>query len=210
MRSSKQDKSFTQFLANTMRPPGGDTSEPRTSVEPEQPQLQVLRLHDRNPLVKYDGRIYVCTWASTVGTDILLFKPDGPQYEAVPYLPISAGLGLGVTSALLAAKPAHVSPRLEDPLSTSKETWAETLVPRPRTSTSGASSKDEQDTFLKTLASIDASRSNTEQMVLNRSADVRRDFDSLSGDNEATMNTNTDELSARASVVDEDATRHEF
>ncbi|KAL8816482.1 MAG: hypothetical protein Q9223_004509 [Gallowayella weberi] len=72
---------------NGQEPPGPDapvdqalqgpsTPDPSDPSNPQDDRLQILDLHTPNPLISYNGRIYSCTWASTIGTDIFLAAPD--------------------------------------------------------------------------------------------------------------------------------------
>ena len=49
----------------------------------EENKIQILDLHTRNPLVSFQGQIYSCAWATTIGTDVLLTHPS----SSIPFAP---------------------------------------------------------------------------------------------------------------------------
>ncbi|KAF2272150.1 uncharacterized protein EI97DRAFT_504475 [Westerdykella ornata] len=95
-------------VANASTTDGG--AEPAPPVE----SIQITGLHTRNPLVKYRDKLLSCTWASTVGTDMLFVKP-GPDSSGAdrPLRSLPSVDLLGLSSTKLVATEARLRPRDE-------------------------------------------------------------------------------------------------
>ncbi|KAL1638995.1 hypothetical protein SLS58_008323 [Diplodia intermedia] len=87
-----------------------------SSPEPGQhDRIQIVGLHDDNPIVSYQGHIYSCQWASTIGTDLLFTRaspPEDCEDRAVePLRKLGTFDLLGASSARLVATTAKLRPR---------------------------------------------------------------------------------------------------
>ena len=74
--------------------------------------IQILDLHSLNPLISYQGRIYSCEWATSIGTDMIFEAPS----QRFPEANIDHGQSreaslLAITRHRLVAKPAKLLPR---------------------------------------------------------------------------------------------------
>ncbi|KAI9883350.1 MAG: hypothetical protein M1823_004884 [Watsoniomyces obsoletus] len=74
-------------------------------------RVQILDLHAMHPLVTYHNRIYRCTWASNLGTELLFTQPttDGGELPALRSAPDYTLLA--ASSSRLMAQSARMSPR---------------------------------------------------------------------------------------------------
>lgn len=85
------------------------------SAEPEEEQdrIQIVGLHDSNPIVSYQGQIYSCHWASTIGTDLLFTRTPEVRDERVaePLRKLGSFDLIGASSARLVATTARLRPR---------------------------------------------------------------------------------------------------
>lgn len=53
--------------------------------------IQILDFHAPNPLISYQGRMYSCSWSTTLGTDLLfLSPPSAPPFFAATRIKLSA------------------------------------------------------------------------------------------------------------------------
>ncbi|KAF2088645.1 hypothetical protein K490DRAFT_56038 [Saccharata proteae CBS 121410] len=52
----------------------GDADDPD-----DESRIQILGLHDKNPIISYGGQIYTCEWASALGTDLFFKRRDDPN-----------------------------------------------------------------------------------------------------------------------------------
>ena len=66
-----------------------------SSMRKGEDKIQILDLHSRNPLISFQGQIYSCAWATTIGTDVLLTHPS----SGVPFEPELKLKGVNVLSA---------------------------------------------------------------------------------------------------------------
>ncbi|KAL8798860.1 MAG: hypothetical protein Q9182_006338 [Xanthomendoza sp. 2 TL-2023] len=100
---------------------GASTPGPSDPSNPQDDCLQILDLHTPNPLISYNGRIYSCTWASTIGTDIFLAAPDllpaapNDPFRVVPLHTLPNVSIIGTSCINLTARPATLKPRNEAP-----------------------------------------------------------------------------------------------
>ena len=75
-------------------------------------RMQIVGLHDRNPIISYNNSIYSCQWATDLATQIFLttpptdFDPDHPALRSTPSFDV-----LGTSAARLVAIPASIQPR---------------------------------------------------------------------------------------------------
>ncbi|KAF2230496.1 hypothetical protein EV356DRAFT_536317 [Viridothelium virens] len=76
--------------------------------------IQITDLHSLHPLVAYKRQIYSCNWASTLGTDMIFYRPVNEQSEQQPADPPSRLVA--TTAAKLVAKPIEVRARESNPL----------------------------------------------------------------------------------------------
>ncbi|KAL9083553.1 MAG: hypothetical protein Q9165_008478 [Trypethelium subeluteriae] len=74
-----------------------------------QDDIQITDLHSLHPLVAYKRQIYSCNWASTLGTDMIFYRPVDGQGEQQPADPPSRLVA--TTATKLVAKPIEVRPR---------------------------------------------------------------------------------------------------
>ncbi|KAL8858689.1 MAG: hypothetical protein Q9178_004777 [Gyalolechia marmorata] len=80
-------------------------------------RIQILDLHTRNPLISYHDRIYSCTWASTIGTDIFLASPESLSAASIDREPLTPIYTLpnvsiiGTSCINLTARPVNITPR---------------------------------------------------------------------------------------------------
>ena len=66
-----------------------ENEEQENDANGEQPQetpakestYQLMNLHTKSPLLSYNGRIYRCNWATTLGTDMIFLKRGEEQAE---------------------------------------------------------------------------------------------------------------------------------
>ncbi|APA11480.1 hypothetical protein SS1G_04887 [Sclerotinia sclerotiorum 1980 UF-70] len=85
---------YSNFIADTKR--GGE------APETLKPEVQILDLHEDNPVVSYEGNIYQCRWEENMGTE-LLFTAHDPNSK----LPILQSVSNEVD--LLAASSARIT-----------------------------------------------------------------------------------------------------
>ncbi|KAG9998980.1 hypothetical protein KCU78_g16149, partial [Aureobasidium melanogenum] len=75
-------------------------------------RMQIVGLHDRNPIISYNNSIYSCQWATDLATQIFLappptdFDPDHTALRSTPSFDV-----LGTSAARLVAVPASIQPR---------------------------------------------------------------------------------------------------
>ena len=80
-------------------------------------RIQILDLHTQNPLISYHDRIYSCTWASTIGTDIFLASPESLSAASIDREPLTPIYTLpnvsiiGTSCINLTARPVTITPR---------------------------------------------------------------------------------------------------
>ncbi|CAD6444772.1 89136ccf-021b-4ce7-98dd-b6d781657a51 [Sclerotinia trifoliorum] len=91
---SSTGEQYSNFIADTKR--GGEA--PATF----KPEVQILGLHEDNPVVSYEGNIYQCRWEENMGTE-LLFTAHDPHSK----LPILQSVSNEVD--LLAASSARIT-----------------------------------------------------------------------------------------------------
>ncbi|OJD32644.1 transcription factor tfiiic tau55-related protein [Diplodia corticola] len=96
---------------------GNATPHKPPSPEPgEYDRIQIVGLEDDNPIVSYQGHIYSCQWASTIGTDLLFTRAvapeDGEDQAAEPLRKLGTFDLLGASSARLVATTARLRPRI--------------------------------------------------------------------------------------------------
>jgi hypothetical protein len=86
----------------------GDGDSANTTTE----RMQIVGLHDRNPIISYNNSIYSCQWATDLATQIFLappptdFDPDHTALRSTPSFDV-----LGTSAARLVAVPASIQPR---------------------------------------------------------------------------------------------------
>lgn len=98
----------------TPDPEENATHQKEQTAEPEeQDRIQIVGLHDNNPIVSYQGQIYSCQWASTIGTDLLFTKAPEDQDDrmAEPLRKLGSFDMIGASSARLVATTAKLRPR---------------------------------------------------------------------------------------------------
>ncbi|CAC9884684.1 unnamed protein product [Aureobasidium pullulans] len=87
---------------------GQNDDEKDTTVE----RMQIVGLHDRNPIISYNNAIYSCQWATDLATQIFLippptdFDPDHVAIRSTPSFDV-----LGTSAARVVAIPASIQPR---------------------------------------------------------------------------------------------------
>ncbi|KAL8727276.1 MAG: hypothetical protein Q9166_006157 [cf. Caloplaca sp. 2 TL-2023] len=94
-----------------------NTTKQPTFVDP-QDRIQVLDLHTKNPLISYNGKIYSCTWGSTIGTDVFLASSTSLANDNETITPILSFPNVSIigTSCInLMAKPTTITPRNDAP-----------------------------------------------------------------------------------------------
>ncbi|KAG9823087.1 hypothetical protein KCU98_g16640, partial [Aureobasidium melanogenum] len=121
-RRTKAQKSTTRGSNKSLANAPG-TSEPGTKDGPTQDgdrdsvnttteRMQIVGLHDRNPIISYNNSIYSCQWATDLATQIFLappptdFNPDHTALRSTPSFDV-----LGTSAARLVAIPASIQPR---------------------------------------------------------------------------------------------------
>ena len=77
--------------------------------EPED-RIQILDLHSPNPIISYQNQIYSCEWTSTIGTDVLLSKPD-PDFPHPVLKEVNGVSIIAATGIKLFGRPVQISPR---------------------------------------------------------------------------------------------------
>ncbi|KAI5211423.1 hypothetical protein AUEXF2481DRAFT_197824 [Aureobasidium subglaciale EXF-2481] len=76
-------------------------------------RMQIVGLHDRNPIISYNNAIYSCQWATDLATQIFLTPPPSdfdPDYVALRSTPSYDVLG--TSAARVVAIPASIQPRV--------------------------------------------------------------------------------------------------
>lgn len=71
------------------QPAGGDSTQglggsPAKTADSASKRLQLLDLHTSNPLVSYNDKLFTCSWATSIGTDIILSKDTPTPNNADP------------------------------------------------------------------------------------------------------------------------------
>ncbi|KAH0269652.1 hypothetical protein KCU91_g8565, partial [Aureobasidium melanogenum] len=121
-RRTKAQKSTTRgsnkSLANAPGTPESATKDGATqddhgeSANTTTERMQIVGLHDRNPIISYNNSIYSCQWATDLATQIFLappptdFDPDHTALRSTPSFDV-----LGTSAARLVAIPASIQPR---------------------------------------------------------------------------------------------------
>ncbi|CAD0107830.1 unnamed protein product [Aureobasidium uvarum] len=88
-------------------------------------RMQIVGLHDRNPIISYNNSIYSCQWATDLATQIFLappptdFDPDHAALRSTPSFDV-----LGTSAARLVAIPATIQPRETAPPNIIKAAYA--------------------------------------------------------------------------------------
>ncbi|KAL8912894.1 MAG: hypothetical protein Q9171_002188 [Xanthocarpia ochracea] len=99
-------------------------------------RIQILDLHTQNPLISYHDRIYSCTWASTIGTDIFLASPESLSAASIDREPVTPIYTLpnvsiiGTSCINLTARPVTITPR-NDTSQPQPTTPAPSTYPQP-------------------------------------------------------------------------------
>ena len=92
-------------------------------VNPAQ-RIQILDLHTSNPVIAYQGQVFSCEWASTIGTDLLFTSPD--TSSTLPKLRQGEGYDLLSTSSIkIVGNPVELVLRPDDPVVPVKDNGAE-------------------------------------------------------------------------------------
>jgi len=92
----------------------------QTQQPPLRRQMQIVDLHEHNPLISLDNALYSCRWATDVGTSLFFtpplsdVDPDHAPIRSTPSFDL-----LGTTCARLIAVPATMTPRAA-PVATKK------------------------------------------------------------------------------------------
>ena len=74
-------------------------------------KVQILGLHDKNPMVLYKGTIYSCRWASNIGTELLFTEHDpNSALPVLRHLPGNVDL-LAASSSRIISSTVHVDPK---------------------------------------------------------------------------------------------------
>ncbi|KAL8927912.1 MAG: hypothetical protein Q9172_001138 [Xanthocarpia lactea] len=113
----------------------GTTSTNQT-ISDAHDRIQILDLHTRNPLISYHDRIYSCTWASTIGTDIFLASPESLSAASIDREPVAPIYTLpnvsiiGTSCINLTARPVTITPR-NDTSQPQPTTTAPSTHPQP-------------------------------------------------------------------------------
>lgn len=115
-----KDKDEQQASQQEATPdPAEENGTPRKEPTPEpeeQDRIQIVGLHDDNPIVSYQGQIYSCHWASTIGTDLFFARAlpaeDREARIAEPMRKLNGSFELiGASSARLVARQAKLRPK---------------------------------------------------------------------------------------------------
>jgi hypothetical protein len=119
-RRTKAQKSTTRGSNKSVANAPG-TAEPGTqesavqdgdSTDTPAERMQIVGLHDRNPIISYNNSVYSCQWATDLATQIFLtppptdFDPDHAALRSTPSFDV-----LGTSAARLVAIPASIQPR---------------------------------------------------------------------------------------------------
>ncbi|KAI4730295.1 hypothetical protein E4T49_01836 [Aureobasidium sp. EXF-10728] len=121
-RRTKAQKSTTRGSNKSLANAPG-TSEPGTKdgaaqdadgdgADATTERMQIVGLHDKNPIISYNNSIYSCQWATDLATQIFLappptdFDPDHTALRSTPSFDV-----LGTSAARLVAIPASIQPR---------------------------------------------------------------------------------------------------
>ncbi|EKG17634.1 Transcription factor TFIIIC tau55-related protein [Macrophomina phaseolina MS6] len=99
--------------------PAEENGTPRKEQTPapeEQDRIQIVGLHGDDPIVSYQGQVYSCHWASTIGTDLFFARAPLPEDRdariAEPLRRLNGSFELiGASSARLVAKQARLRPK---------------------------------------------------------------------------------------------------
>ncbi|KAI4227840.1 MAG: hypothetical protein L6R40_008170 [Gallowayella cf. fulva] len=93
------------------------STDPPTLSNLQNSRLQILDLHTPEPLISYNNRIYTCTWASTIGTDVFLASPDllpaapNDPFRVVPIHSLPNVSVIGTSCINLTGRPTTITPR---------------------------------------------------------------------------------------------------
>lgn len=94
---------YSNFIADTQR--GGEAAEGE-----KKPEVQILGLHEDNPVVSYEGNIYQCRWEENMGTE-LLFTAHDPKSKLPILQSVSGDVDLLAASS---ARITSVNTKVED------------------------------------------------------------------------------------------------
>lgn len=111
----EQQASQQEATPDLVEENGTPHKEPTPEPE-EQDRIQIVGLHDDNPIVSYQGQIYSCHWASTIGTDLFFARAlpaeDREARIAEPMRKLNGCFELiGASSARLVARQAKLRPK---------------------------------------------------------------------------------------------------
>lgn len=85
-----------------------------TEVDADEPlsQLQIMGLHDPDPIISYKGNVYSCQWATGIGSDLVFAKRSEDSNDERPVLQRFGSWNLlGMTSGTLVASSASLLPK---------------------------------------------------------------------------------------------------
>ncbi|CAK7268813.1 hypothetical protein SEPCBS57363_003282 [Sporothrix epigloea] len=88
-------------------------SQKQQPEEPDPTEIQVLELHDAEPLISYRGMLFKGSWSQIIGTEMLFAdrSTDRPK-DQHPSLSVAPGIELvGATTARIACTPVELRPR---------------------------------------------------------------------------------------------------
>jgi hypothetical protein len=121
-RRSKTLKANTRAsnksLANAPGSQAKDTTDPNdhdqgTDTTAAAERMQIVGLHEKNPIISYNNAIYSCQWATDLATQIFLAPPPAhfdPEHTALRSTPSFDVLG--TSCARLVALPASIQPKV--------------------------------------------------------------------------------------------------
>ncbi|CAK7268555.1 hypothetical protein SEPCBS119000_003117 [Sporothrix epigloea] len=116
------DGELAEDSDNHGKTPGKTPGQQQPRQQPEEPdptEIQVLELHDAEPLVSYRGMLFKGSWSQIIGTEMLFAdkSTDGAKdakdaKDAYPRLAVAPGVDLvGATAARIACTPVELRPR---------------------------------------------------------------------------------------------------
>jgi hypothetical protein len=151
--------------------PSGGTQKPIEASEPLKPaEIQIVGIGHCEPVISYEGNIYSCQWATSIGSDLLFAKSTlrtDPDREVLHSLD-SWDL-LGIASAKLIASHANLLPRRFEMV----ESHSNTATQTPAVTETGLSTLElaeeerlQQFDFLKRFAEIKARKGEASEHTL--------------------------------------------
>ncbi|KAL9614252.1 MAG: hypothetical protein Q9167_001274 [Letrouitia subvulpina] len=110
---SELDQTTDSNVSTSSPEPRSSSPSGDTTLEPADfDHIQILDIHQKNPMISYNSQLFSCSWSSTIGTDLYLTSPlfstQRPEEELAALSRVSV---LGASGLRLVGQAAELVPR---------------------------------------------------------------------------------------------------